>query len=493
MTTTSAPVNASAKSAQSDAVREYRCGWNTTIDAPGERPPRAVAIAAATSAGQVRVVVDERDAVALAAELEAAGDAAEAAQRARDRRRSRRRAPAPSRPRRWRSSPPSPRSARPARRAGAPSRDEREAAAVGVAAVVDDAGSRRRACSPYVRTAGRRRGDRGADSASSMPHTTGPGTASTKRSNACDERVEPAVVIEVVGLDVRDDRGRRARCAGTCRRSRRPRRRATSPSPYAAFVPTSLSSPPMRKLGLPARLAQDQREHRRRRRLPVRTGDRDRVGASRRSRRAPGAVQHRGCRAASRAATSSGFPSGTAVEYTTASASSGTCSRPVADAHVDAGRAQPVEDRRVLDVGAAHAMAHAGEQQRDRAHPDAGDADDVHGARRREVERRDRRRSASLIGVTPSGRRAMLLDRSASTGRGVGTREPTGAPLAICVEPLRVGEQSVTTRVEARRVALVVGARRPPRRLPRASPRSGPGGRSAHRAAARAPPATRPR
>ena len=39
-TSASAPVNASAKSRQIDAVRVYRCGWNTTID-PAPRPLHA--------------------------------------------------------------------------------------------------------------------------------------------------------------------------------------------------------------------------------------------------------------------------------------------------------------------------------------------------------------------------------------------------------------------------------------------------------------------
>jgi hypothetical protein len=45
--------------------------------------------------------------------------------------------------------------------------------------------------------------------------------------------------------------------------------------------------------------------------------------------------------------------------------------------HLDARGSQSVEHRRGLDVGAADAMTHAREQERNRAHTGAGHADNV--------------------------------------------------------------------------------------------------------------------
>ena len=50
-----------------------------------------------------------------------------------------------------------------------------------------------------------------------------------------------------------------------------------SPSSYAALVPTSFRSPPMTKLGCQPAVRRHEREHRRRRRLAVAAGDRDRA------------------------------------------------------------------------------------------------------------------------------------------------------------------------------------------------------------------------
>ncbi len=115
--------------------------------------------------------------------------------------------------------------------------------------LVDDAvvrvRGRSRRCARAGRSCREARGDR------RRRRSTPPGRAptSTNCSKARDERVEVAVVVEMVGFDVRDDRGLRRRAAGTFRRSRRPRRPATRPHRTRRWLPTSLTSPPITKLG----------------------------------------------------------------------------------------------------------------------------------------------------------------------------------------------------------------------------------------------------
>ena len=60
----------------------------------------------------------------------------------------------------------------------------------------------------------------------------------------------------------------------------------------------------------------------------------------------------------------------------------------VADVHVDAGGADPVEHRLVTDVAARHGVAHLGEGDGDGGHARTTDADDVQPQRSGEVERR---------------------------------------------------------------------------------------------------------
>ena len=159
-------------------------------------------------AGQVRVVVDERDAVALAAELEAAGDAAEPAERAahrverhtqleRDGRRARRvlsrcaaRAPA-ARPRRA-----TPRRAPSTNRRPAPPALVLGHPVVGI--VGEPVGDE-----PPVGAVPRARPAATTSSAADDAHA---GHGVEEPLEAVDQRREVTVVVEVVGLDVGDDR-----------------------------------------------------------------------------------------------------------------------------------------------------------------------------------------------------------------------------------------------------------------------------------------------
>ena len=84
---------------------------------------------------------------------------------------------------------------------------------------------------------------------SSAHSTFGPATCARYRSKLSTMRLERAVVVEVVDLDVESRACRPAAARGACRRSRRPRRPASSPPVHCAPVPASLTSPPTMKLG----------------------------------------------------------------------------------------------------------------------------------------------------------------------------------------------------------------------------------------------------
>ena len=161
----------------------------------------------------------------------------------------------------------------------------------------------------------------------------------------------------------------------------------------------------------------------------------------------------------SRAATSSTFRAGIAVEYTTASASARHVLGAVADVHVHAGGREPVERDRLLQVGAAHLVTHAREQQRDRAH-----------ARRRPTPtmctRRGRERSSG--GTRSRGaRRVVRHARTPRRDRRPAPRRRAGRARARPRPSARAGPASAssseTTRVEPRPRRTRRRAPRPPR------------------------------
>ena len=194
-----------------------------------------------------------------------------------------------------------------------------------------------------------------------------------------DELLESAVIVEVVGFDARHDRGLGAE----------PQERAVAlvgfdHEPLASAVrgvgADLVDLAADHEAGLPARAPQDEREHRRGRRLAVGTRDRDRARRRRErgQRRRP--MQHGDARR-SRAAASSTFRSRDRGRVHDRVGVGGNVLGAVPDAHARR-PPQAGEHDRLLDVGAAHLVAHACEQQCDRAHADAADADDVHGAAR---------------------------------------------------------------------------------------------------------------
>ncbi len=121
--------------------------------------------------------------------------------------------------------------------------------------------------------------------------------------------------------------------------------------------------------------------------------------------------------------------------------------RVVADVHLHAERAQPVEHRQLVDVAARHGMAHLGEHGGDRAHARATHADHVQPQRwSRQVERSDGRASGPapadpspatggrLMGVsvttavTPRRHAGNLLDQGRQGVAAVGLAERSGSP-----------------------------------------------------------------
>ena len=222
----------------------------------GDDPPPAVAaVAGGGDDGgdlrrQVAVVVDERGAAVDAADVEAAGDAAEAGERRRGRRRTARRARAPWRWRRWRWR-------RCARRAAAgatsPSARRRRRPALDGEAerAVGRRARRRRArrrLAEAVRdgaVAGRQLG------AAPGRRRRAPSARRSGRGSGRSRRRAPRTCRSARGSRARRCAGscRAAAARGACRRSRRPRRRASSPPVQWAPVPASVTSPPTMKLG----------------------------------------------------------------------------------------------------------------------------------------------------------------------------------------------------------------------------------------------------
>ncbi len=243
-------------------------------------------------------------------------------------------------------------------------------------------GARRRSATPWPSSAAS-----SAHTGSSTHSTFGPGDLAQVGAEAGDDPLEAAVVVEVVGLDVGEDRASSGSSRNVPSLSSASTTSHSAPVQWAP-VPTSLTSPPTTKLGshpavgriivsievvvvlpwVPATAtvrAQAQIDAS----IPARRS----IGDARRA----------------RAATSSTLEAGIAVDPVTASMPVDE-RRVVADVHGDAGDAQPVEHRRLAEVAARHGVAHLGEDEGDGAHARAADADDVEPQRwGRQVERGD--------------------------------------------------------------------------------------------------------
>ena len=190
-----------------------------------------------------------------------------------------------------------------------------------------------------------------------------------------------------------------------------------SPSPNAALRADLVDLAADHEARLPARAAQDQREHRRGRGLAVRSGDRDRAPRRRERGERGRAVQHRDAELVARRRARRSVR-GIAVEYTTASASAGTCSARLPTCTSTPAAASRSSTAVLLMSEPLTVWPMRASTQRDRAHARAADADDVHAARPRQVERRhrDRRRASGGTGV--------LLDEIGDARRRVGPAEP---------------------------------------------------------------------
>ncbi len=226
-----------------------------------------------------------------------------------------------------------------------------------------------------------------------------------------------------------------------------------SPESSPAFVPTSLSSLPTRKLGCrsAARMISviiDVVVV-----LPCVPGDPEPAPRARRCRRAhrPGTAPgcpaclgraHLDVRARHRGADHDGIGVRRDVLGD------------LRDEALDAEQPQPVEARVLVQVRAAHAVAHLGEDRRVRAHARAADADDVDAPRLGEVEHGTGLRRGH--------------GRSPPPGRRAGPRRPgrASARAASDIAVSRAGseQQLAGDRVEARAVGLRVGQRAPRRR-----------------------------
>ena len=260
-----------------------------------------------------------------------------------------------------------------------------------------------------------------------------------------------------------------------------------SPSPNAAFVPTSLTSPPMTKLGCQPGAAQDQREHRRAswscRAIPrPRSSGGSPASAAERGRRgaAPGcrARRRRAARRSCAAPRSSTRPrrrrrgtcSARLPTWTSTPAAASRSSTAVAL------MSEPLTAWPMRASSRAIALM-----------PAPADADDVDAARLREVERGNRTTSSIASGGT-----GVLLDQVGDAARPRRAGRAPRAASPISREPLGRGEQLATRRRRAAAGRTRRRAAAPPRRRARASARCGSGGRSARPAAARARRARRP-
>ena len=241
-----------------------------------------------------------------------------------------------------------------------------------------------------------------------------------------------------------------------------------SPSPNAALLPTSLTSPPITKLGDQPARRRIEREHRRARGLAVRTRDRDRLARRGQRGERGRAVQHRD--AALGRGDELDVPQRDRGRVHDRVGVGGHVLGPVADVHVDARRREPLEHGRALDVGAADRVAHARE----------------HRARSRSSPRRRRRRCArGAGGERSSARRAASRQaaRACSSTRSASRSAASGRPSprrgAHLLEPIGRAEQLRHDRGRAARDRTRRRAASPPRPRARASARCASGGRSA--------------
>ena len=98
---------------------------------------------------------------------------------------------------------------------------------------------------------------------SSLEITTSSDASAGEPHESVLEGVLRAVVVEVIGVDVRDRGRRRCRRAGTNRRIRRPRPRTGRPRRRPNCTPRALSTPPLTKLGSAPSSQQRRDDHRR--------------------------------------------------------------------------------------------------------------------------------------------------------------------------------------------------------------------------------------
>ena len=208
--------------------------------------------------------------------------------------------------------------------------------------------------------------------------------------------------------------------------------------------------------------------------LAVRARDRDRAWGSSTTRRRNASARDSTGMSRRRASTTSGFVSRTAVEIATASQLGRHLLGPVTDERRDPFRRRAA--RAASTSRWSEPLTRVTEREqvpRDRAHARAADRDDVHGARRVEIER------------ASSPTRA-LLDEVGESGRGVGaSHRPRGAAHRGEARRRRRATSSGSGRAACRRTRR--RGRRQPRRALRACVRCGSGDRSARPEAARAP------
>ena len=236
-----------------------------------------------------------------------------------------------------------------------------------------------------------------------------------------DHGVEAAVVVEVVGLDVREDGpGQRQLEVGAVALVGLHDEPAP-PGPMGARAHV-VDVAAHEVAGLPAGLGQDHRQHRRGGRLAVGAGDRHRVGLGADGGQHAGSCQHRDPGPTGRFQLEVRRRDGGGGRDRV---HAGHVRRVVADVHGDSGGPQPVEHRQLTEVAPRHVVPHLGQRERDGAHARAADADDVVAARPRQVERwpagahspatsSTSRTSASLRCTSPSALAAEAMPDSAA-------------------------------------------------------------------------------
>ena len=296
-----------------------------------------------------------------------------------------------------------------------------------------------------------------------------------------DERllqvVEAAVVLEVLVVDVRNHRNRRKQF------QKRPvalvRLRHHELAASEPRVAAEGAQPPAdhRRRIEPGAL-EHQRDHRRRRRLAVRAGDRDREAQPHQLRQHLGARNHRNLppRRLRR-------PPGSTASPPTRSPRRRRRRRAPPRARSRTAMpsvCEPIGHRRPLLVRTAHDVAEIREQLGDAAHADAADADEVHAPRLTEHDALPRSSASAAIDDHASRRRGRASDSAPP--------RPSCAALAIA-RPA----PAIALRQHARRSASrcsSTSARAAPRR---ALPRSCAGDRRSRSAAASESPPSRGR